>query len=143
MDTTDNTNAGNEGLASEPRKRGRPLGSKNKTGPLVLKAPAPSTSTSSAGRSKSGSPTKARRGEKTFGMSKPETAIDMAYLARCHPPIKQKTFVQLLAAKKIIPGPVSYLHEKLSASLHGVVPSELKVIHPVPIPVCWVETVQS
>ena len=123
--------SGNTGNQEDPVKektgeikRGRPLGSKNKTQPVLTPGeffvpPSPSKSSSKA---KPGSPKRA----KSRANARTDASIDVAYLRSCTPSVKLKT--PLEAEKKgPMPPKTRSLYEKLDDVPVGCIPVELKV----------------
>ena len=125
-------NTGNKGdpLREETgeKKRGRPLGSRNKTQPVLTPGesfvpPSPSRSSSKA---KPGSPKRA----KSRANARTDASIDLAYLRSCTPSVKLKT--PLEAEKKgSMPPKTRSLYEKLDDVPVGCIPVELKVRLPI------------
>lgn len=123
--------SGNTGNQGDPvkeqmgeKKRGRPLGSKNKTQPTltpeeIFVPPSPSKSSSKA---KPGSPKRA----KSRANARTDASIDLAYLRSCTPSVNLKT--PLEAEKKgPMPPKTRALYEKLDDVPVGCIPVELKV----------------
>ena len=123
--------SGNTGNRGDPmreetaeKKRGRPLGSKNKTQPVLTPGEifAPPSPSKSSSKGKPGSPKRA----KSRANARTDASIDLAYLRSCTPSVKLKT---PLEAEKKGPMPLKTrsLYEKLDDVPVGCVPVELKV----------------
>ena len=123
--------SGNTGRQGDPvkeeageKKRGRPLGSKNKTQPVlapgeIFAPPSPSKS-SSKGKPASPKRTKSRANART------DASIDLAYLKSCTPSVKLKTPLEA-ERKGPMPPRTRSLYEKLDDVPVGCIPVELKV----------------
>ena len=127
--------SGNKGIQGEPvkeevgeKKRGRPLGSKNKTQPVltpgeILPPPSPSKSSS---KGKPGSPKRA----KSRANARTDASIDLAYLRSCTPSVKLKTPLEA-EKKEPMPPKTRSLYERLDDVPVGCIPVELKVRLPI------------
>ena len=85
--------------------------------------------------SRSGSPSKAttspsRKRQATYDTSFPDAAIDMYYLGRCNPAVKQTSFSDLRLQRPQMSSSVWELHERLWETPTGFIPSALKVLFP-------------
>lgn len=106
------------------KKRGRPLGSKNKTQPVltpgeVFVPPSPSKSSSKA---KPGSPKRA----KSRANARTDASIDLAYLKCCRPSVVLETIGEAIETESIPPETVSLLR-RLNEVPYGCIPATLKV----------------
>ena len=106
------------------KKRGRPLGSKNKTQPVLTPADimVPSSPSKSSSTVKSASPKRA----KSRANTKTDASIDVPYLKSCNPSVWLKNPTEALQVGPIPPETRS-LYQKLDDVPFGCIPAQLKV----------------
>lgn len=123
--------SGNTGNRGDPmreetaeKKRGRPLGSKNKTQPVLTPGEifAPPSPSKSSSKGKSGSPKRA----KSRANARTDASIDLAYLKSCRPSVVLETVGEAMETEPISSDTMS-LFQKLNEVPYGCIPATLKV----------------